>query len=67
MALDPDFVSLFRCPRCHGKLEASVEPAGLGCARCALLYAVQDELPNFLIEEATPLPSREPAAADGSR
>ena len=62
MALDPDFVSLFRCPRCHGRLTAHVEPAGLACAACALLYAVDDDLPNFLVEEATPLAPRTPAA-----
>jgi len=63
MALDPDFVSLFRCPRCHGRLEAHAEPLGLGCKACALLYAVDDDLPNFLVEEAKPLASPAPAAS----
>jgi uncharacterized protein YbaR (Trm112 family) len=63
MALDPDFVALFRCPRCRGRLEARKAPHGLACTACALLYAVQDDLPNFLVEEALPLSDREPAAS----
>ena len=63
MALDPEFVSLFRCPRCHGRLEAHAAPTGLGCKACALLFAVDDDLPNFLVEEALPLPAPAPAAS----
>lgn len=57
MALDAEIVALFRCPKCHGALRR--EPAGFACAACALLYTVEDDLPNFLIEEAKAWTARE--------
>jgi len=53
-------LDLLACPKCHGALErvagatGPAAPAGLGCARCELLYGVEDGLPNMLIEDAKP-------------
>ncbi len=54
MALSPDLVEILACPKCKGPLEQVVEPEGFGCAACHLLYKTEDEIPNFLIEEAVP-------------
>lgn len=56
MSLDAEFVSLFRCPKCRGKLVHHKSPHGFACADCALFFAADDDLPNFLIEEAKPWP-----------
>jgi uncharacterized protein len=52
MPLDPEFVALLRCPKCRGVLLQNKTPDGFACAVCALFYAVDDDLPNFLIDEA---------------
>jgi uncharacterized protein YbaR (Trm112 family) len=66
MALDPALVAILRCPQCRGALRALASDgseaseadaragvnAAFGCAACGLRYAVEDDLPNFLVEEA---------------
>ena len=56
MALDPEFVALLRCPKCRGALLQNKSPQGFACTVCALFYAVDDDLPNFLVEEAQAWP-----------
>ena len=56
MALDPEFVALLRCPKCRGALLRSKSPDGFACEVCSLFYSVEDDLPNFLIEQAKPWP-----------
>ena len=63
MSLDPEFVALLRCPKCRGALVQNKSPEGFACASCALFYAVDDDLPNFLVEEAKPWPLSTAAAA----
>lgn len=52
MIADPILLSILACPKCKGSLEQTTEPAGFGCLACNLLYKVEDDVPNFLIEEA---------------
>ena len=54
MPISPDLVEILACPKCKGSIEQVAEPEGFGCAVCNLLYKVDDEIPNFLIDEATP-------------
>ena len=54
--MDPKLVELLACPKCHGKLAAVETPEGFACAACALFYAVEDDLPNMLIDDAKPWP-----------
>ena len=56
MALDPKLVDLLACPKCHGKLAAVPSPEGFACETCALFYAVEEDLPNMLIDDAKPWP-----------
>ena len=45
------------CPKCKGELEHVVEDDGeaLICHACRLRYAVEDDIPILLIDEATPI------------
>jgi len=60
---DQPLVDLLACPKCHGKLATVESPEGFACNACGLLYAVEDGLPNMLVEEARPWP---PDAAGAS-
>jgi uncharacterized protein YbaR (Trm112 family) len=55
--LNPQLLAVLRCPKCRGMLTEHLdgEHAALDCAACQLRYAVEDEIPNLLVEEAQPL------------
>lgn len=64
--LNPELLAILRCPKCRGVLQerssasaaaksGDAEPTAtlaLICAACQLSYAVDDGIPNLLIEEA---------------
>lgn len=59
--LSPELLAILRCPKCRGVLverptaaSAAVKDAAaaLVCAACQLAYAVDDGIPNLLVEEA---------------
>ncbi|MBW2277350.1 MAG: Trm112 family protein [Deltaproteobacteria bacterium] len=54
MPISPELVEILACPKCKGPVEQVAEPEGFGCAECNLFYKVDDDIPNFLIDEATP-------------
>ena len=56
MSEDQSLLELLACPKCHGKLARIDGPDGFACERCALFYAIEDGLPNMLIEEAKAWP-----------
>ena len=53
MPLAKDLMDILACPKCKAELEIVEDPEGFGCKACNLLYKVEDEIPNFLIEEAS--------------
>jgi uncharacterized protein YbaR (Trm112 family) len=56
MALPDELLEILVCPKCHGDLEYRQEPAeALVCHACRLVYAVEDDIPIMLIDEAKPL------------
>ncbi len=61
MALSAETVRILACPKCKGELEQTHEPDGFGCRSCALLFKVEDMIPNFIIEEAEPWDDKEAA------
>lgn len=53
MSLAPELQSWLRCPKCRGTLEYRAAPREeLVCAACRLIYAVEDDIPIMLIDEA---------------
>jgi uncharacterized protein YbaR (Trm112 family) len=59
MAIHPDLLEIIRCPKCKGEVAERDTKGGPGlvCDKCKLVYAVVDDIPNFLVDEARPLES----------
>jgi uncharacterized protein YbaR (Trm112 family) len=55
MSIPPDLLAILVCPKCKGELEHRTTPQEtLVCHACRLVYAVEDDIPIMLIDEATP-------------
>ena len=55
MSLPADLLDILVCPKCKGPLEHRPTPAeALACHACHLIYAVEDDIPIMLIDEAKP-------------
>jgi uncharacterized protein len=55
MSLAPDLLDILVCPKCKGSLEHRTGPTEqLVCHACRLIYAVEDDIPIMLIDEAKP-------------
>jgi len=55
MPLNRELIEILACPKCKGKLELRPDESAFTCDACKLSYAVVDDIPNFIIEEAKPL------------
>ena len=55
MSLSPQLLSILVCPKCKGELEHREQEQSLVCHACRLRYAILDDIPIILIDEATPL------------
>jgi len=55
MSVAPELLAILVCPKCKGKLEYREAESALICNTCRLRYAIRDDIPIMLIEEATPL------------
>lgn len=55
MSLPAQLLAILVCPKCKGALDYRAEEASLVCRACALRYAVRDDIPIMLVDEATPL------------
>lgn len=53
MPIRKELMEILACPKCKGALQPVETPEGFGCADCKLLFKVEDEIPNFLVEEAS--------------
>ncbi len=53
MALDPKLLEILACPKCKGDIHLTKEGDGLICDKCKLRYAIKDDIPIMLIDEAT--------------
>ena len=54
MSLSPKLLEILVCPKCKGDLEYREAEQVLICYKCRLRYAVRDDIPIMLIDEATP-------------
>ena len=48
--VDPELIEILACPWCLGGLDYGEER--LTCRRCGAVYAIVDDIPNMLVEEA---------------
>ncbi len=55
MPLPKELLEIVCCPKCKGKLALKPDQSAFTCSTCKLVYAIDDGIPNFLIEEAKPL------------
>ena len=55
MALSPELLRVLVCPKCKGELEYRAAEPALVCHNCRLRFAVRDDIPIMLLDEATPL------------
>jgi uncharacterized protein len=55
MALDRELIEILACPKCKGSLDLRPDESAFECKACKLAYVVVDDIPNFIIEEASPL------------
>jgi uncharacterized protein YbaR (Trm112 family) len=55
MPLAKELIAILACPKCKGQLKLRDDESAFECPACRLVYAVVDDIPNFLIDEATPL------------
>lgn len=55
MSLNPELLKMLACPQCKGPVEINAEESALVCAACKLAYAIEDDIPIMLVDEARPL------------
>lgn len=55
MPLSPQLLQILVCPKCKGELEYRQADDALVCNACKLRFAVRDEIPIMLLDEATPI------------
>ena len=55
MPLNPELIDILACPKCKGTLKLRGDESAFECGACKLAYAVVDDIPNFILEEAKPL------------
>ncbi len=53
MPVDERLLEILVCPKCKGELEYRKDEDALLCHACRLRYAVEDDIPIMLIDEAT--------------
>ena len=59
--LSKELLEILVCPQCKGDLEYDVPGARLICHACRLRYAIQDDIPIMLIDEAEPFDAASPS------
>ncbi len=57
--ISQDLLDILACPKCKQPLEYKPSEDGkagaLLCHTCNLSYSISDDIPNLIIDEATPL------------
>ena len=55
--IQKDLLDMLVCPACKKPLVLKTDPEALKCTACHRVYAVRDNIPNMLVDEATIEPS----------
>ncbi|MGB8952220.1 MAG: Trm112 family protein [Candidatus Aminicenantales bacterium] len=58
MTLDPQLLEILACPLCQETVKLTADEKGLKCVKCHRVYAIKDDIPIMLINEATIEPER---------
>ncbi|MBN1233397.1 MAG: Trm112 family protein [Candidatus Coatesbacteria bacterium] len=53
--LSEKLLAILACPKCKGGLDYKPDLNQLICNNCRLIYKIEDDIPNMIIEEAEPL------------
>lgn len=59
-----ELLDILACPKCKQPVRLNSDNSGLICEQCRLLYAIRDDIPIMLIDEAKPLGDTVPATED---
>ena len=52
--LEKELLDILACPKCKGDLDYDRKAEKLICQACRLKYAIRDDIPIMLIDEAEP-------------
>ena len=52
--LEKELLDILACPKCKGDLDYDRKDEKLICQACRLKYAIKDDIPIMLIDEAEP-------------
>lgn len=58
MVLDKTLLDALACPKCKGELEYLQDENLLKCHACKLAYAIKDDIPIMLVDQATSFADR---------
>ncbi len=61
--LDPWFLEILACPVCQESLKPTPDSTGLVCEKCALVYPIEDGIPQLLPDSGRPLGGNRPGPA----
>jgi uncharacterized protein YbaR (Trm112 family) len=53
MAISQELLDILACPQCKGDVVLTDAKDALVCPACKLRYAIEDDIPIMLIDEAT--------------
>jgi uncharacterized protein YbaR (Trm112 family) len=53
MPVDPELLEILACPNCKTPVTLVKNGTALKCATCKRVYAIKDDIPVMLIDEAT--------------
>ncbi len=49
-----ELLAIIACPKCKGDLEYDEPNSKFICLNCRLIYKIENDIPNMLIEKAEP-------------
>ena len=52
MAISKELLEILVCPLCKAALDLKADGSGLKCVQCHRVYAIRDDIPVMLIDEA---------------
>ena len=52
MAISKELLEILVCPLCKATLDLKADGSGLKCVQCHRVYAIRDDIPVMLIDEA---------------